>query len=193
MASVTHRARSTGAFVISRAGSHRAWRPLPGRVQARNHLSCTAPRPGWLCRGQVRRPATSVLPRSSPAGSGYSSRAAGECPDERLPAWFIRSPSVIDSGPMATLGEGSQPCRGSTRGGYLYNFNFEWLYWRPNSTPGVTRARQQLYLRGFVVHGGSFVPRRPDISVGSSGTTLYFPAGLATLAVRALLMRPSRV
>jgi hypothetical protein len=88
----------------------RAWLPLPGRVQARNHLSCTVPRPpaeraagprcstgaitsagprrvlrpgghqrlipaGWPCCGQERRPATSVLQRSSPAGSGYSSRA----------------------------------------------------------------------------------------------------------------------
>lgn len=26
---------------------------------------------------------------------------------------------------------------GSTRGGYLYNFNFEWLYWRLNSTEGL--------------------------------------------------------
>lgn len=34
----------------------------------------------------------------------------------------------------------------------------------------------------FVVHGGSFAPRRPDISVGSSGTTLYFLTGLASLA-----------
>jgi 3-phosphoshikimate 1-carboxyvinyltransferase len=45
----------------------------------------------------------------------------------------------------------------------------------------------------FFVHGGSFVPRSPDISVGSSSTTLHFPAGLATLAVRVLLVRPSRV
>ena len=34
----------------------------------------------------------------------------------------------------------------------------------------------------FIVHGGPYQPSRPDVSVGSSGTTLYFLTGLATLA-----------
>ncbi|MGH7639313.1 MAG: 3-phosphoshikimate 1-carboxyvinyltransferase [Candidatus Dormibacteria bacterium] len=34
----------------------------------------------------------------------------------------------------------------------------------------------------FVVHGGQYHPRRQEISVGSSGTTLYFLTGLASLA-----------
>jgi len=34
----------------------------------------------------------------------------------------------------------------------------------------------------YVVHGGRYAPRRPEISVGSSGTTLYFLTGLASLA-----------
>ncbi|MFI0819003.1 3-phosphoshikimate 1-carboxyvinyltransferase [Streptomyces sp. NPDC021098] len=34
----------------------------------------------------------------------------------------------------------------------------------------------------FVVHGGPYRPRRTEISVGSSGTTLYFLAGLSCLA-----------
>jgi cyclohexanecarboxylate-CoA ligase len=35
---------------------------------------------------------------------------------------------------------------------------------------------------GFVVHGGSYRPSRESVSVGSSGTTLYFMTGLASLA-----------
>jgi 3-phosphoshikimate 1-carboxyvinyltransferase len=34
----------------------------------------------------------------------------------------------------------------------------------------------------FVVRGGRYQPVRPDVSVGSSGTTLYFLAGLTSLA-----------
>ena len=34
----------------------------------------------------------------------------------------------------------------------------------------------------FIVHGGPYQPSRPDVSVGSSGTTLYFLTGLASLA-----------
>lgn len=34
----------------------------------------------------------------------------------------------------------------------------------------------------FVVRGGRYDPVRPEVSVGSSGTTLYFLAGLAALA-----------
>jgi 3-phosphoshikimate 1-carboxyvinyltransferase len=34
----------------------------------------------------------------------------------------------------------------------------------------------------FIVHGGPYTPSRPDVSVGSSGTTLYFLTGLASLA-----------
>lgn len=34
----------------------------------------------------------------------------------------------------------------------------------------------------FVVHGGPYRPRQSEVSVGSSGTTLYFLAGLACLA-----------
>jgi cyclohexanecarboxylate-CoA ligase len=34
----------------------------------------------------------------------------------------------------------------------------------------------------FIVHGGPYTPARPDVSVGSSGTTLYFLTGLASLA-----------
>src|SRR3954464_4428005 len=34
---------------------------------------------------------------------------------------------------------------------------------------------------GFVVHGGPYRPRRNSVSVGSSGTTLYFMIGLAAL------------
>ena len=34
----------------------------------------------------------------------------------------------------------------------------------------------------FIVHGGPWTPSRPDVSVGSSGTTLYFLTGLASLA-----------
>jgi cyclohexanecarboxylate-CoA ligase len=34
----------------------------------------------------------------------------------------------------------------------------------------------------FIVRGGPYQPSRPDISVGSSGTTLYFLTGLASLA-----------
>ncbi|MGC4806717.1 3-phosphoshikimate 1-carboxyvinyltransferase [Micromonospora sp. DT233] len=34
----------------------------------------------------------------------------------------------------------------------------------------------------FVVRGGPYRPARPEVSVGSSGTTLYFLAGLAALA-----------
>ena len=37
----------------------------------------------------------------------------------------------------------------------------------------------------FIVHGGPYQPARPDVSVGSSGTTLYFLTGLASLADRA--------
>jgi cyclohexanecarboxylate-CoA ligase len=36
----------------------------------------------------------------------------------------------------------------------------------------------------FVVHGGAYRPDRPEISVGSSGTTLYFMTGLMALAER---------
>ncbi len=35
---------------------------------------------------------------------------------------------------------------------------------------------------GFLVHGGPYWPRREAVSVGSSGTTLYFMIGLASLA-----------
>ena len=35
---------------------------------------------------------------------------------------------------------------------------------------------------GFVVQGGPYSPRRTSVSVGSSGTTLYFMIGLAALA-----------
>ncbi|MGZ3541859.1 MAG: 3-phosphoshikimate 1-carboxyvinyltransferase [Vulcanimicrobiaceae bacterium] len=34
----------------------------------------------------------------------------------------------------------------------------------------------------FVVHGGAYVPNRTSVSVGSSGSTLYFMIGLASLA-----------
>jgi 3-phosphoshikimate 1-carboxyvinyltransferase len=34
----------------------------------------------------------------------------------------------------------------------------------------------------FVIEGGPYRPTRPDVSVGSSGTTLYFMTGLASLA-----------
>lgn len=34
----------------------------------------------------------------------------------------------------------------------------------------------------FIVRGGPYRPARPDVSVGSSGTTLYFLTGLASLA-----------
>src|SRR6201992_1114759 len=34
----------------------------------------------------------------------------------------------------------------------------------------------------FIVHGGPWTPSRPDVPVGSSGTTLYFLTGLASLA-----------
>ena len=34
----------------------------------------------------------------------------------------------------------------------------------------------------FIVGGGPYTPSRPDVSVGSSGTTLYFLTGLASLA-----------
>src|ERR1700722_6244134 len=34
----------------------------------------------------------------------------------------------------------------------------------------------------FIVPGGPYQPSRPDVSVGSSGTTLYFLTGLASLA-----------
>jgi cyclohexanecarboxylate-CoA ligase len=34
----------------------------------------------------------------------------------------------------------------------------------------------------FIVRGGPYRPSRPDVSVGSSGTTLYFLTGLASLA-----------
>ncbi len=36
----------------------------------------------------------------------------------------------------------------------------------------------------FIVGGGPWTPSRPDVSVGSSGTTLYFLTGLASLATR---------
>lgn len=36
----------------------------------------------------------------------------------------------------------------------------------------------------FVVHGGPYAPRRSAVSAGSSGTTLYFMIGLASLAGR---------
>ncbi|MDM7990017.1 3-phosphoshikimate 1-carboxyvinyltransferase [Arthrobacter sp. zg-Y877] len=36
----------------------------------------------------------------------------------------------------------------------------------------------------FVVHGGPYQPRRSSVSAGSSGTTLYFMAGLAALGTR---------
>ncbi|MFG7945374.1 3-phosphoshikimate 1-carboxyvinyltransferase [Streptomyces cacaoi] len=36
----------------------------------------------------------------------------------------------------------------------------------------------------FVVHGGPYRPRRSSVSAGSSGTTLYFMIGLASLAER---------
>jgi len=36
----------------------------------------------------------------------------------------------------------------------------------------------------FIVHGGPYHPRRETVSVGSSGTTLYFMVGLAALADR---------
>ncbi|HEY1855644.1 MAG TPA: 3-phosphoshikimate 1-carboxyvinyltransferase [Solirubrobacterales bacterium] len=35
---------------------------------------------------------------------------------------------------------------------------------------------------GFLVHGGPYRPQRESVSVGSSGTTLYFMIGLASLA-----------
>src|SRR6185369_6270667 len=37
---------------------------------------------------------------------------------------------------------------------------------------------------GFVVQGGPYSPTRDAVSVGSSGTTLYFMIGLAALADR---------
>ena len=36
----------------------------------------------------------------------------------------------------------------------------------------------------FIVRGGPYRPSRPDVSVGSSGTTLYFLIGLAALATQ---------
>jgi 3-phosphoshikimate 1-carboxyvinyltransferase len=36
----------------------------------------------------------------------------------------------------------------------------------------------------YVVHGGQYRPRRAEVSIGSSGTTLYFLTGLAALATR---------
>ncbi|UWX96507.1 3-phosphoshikimate 1-carboxyvinyltransferase [Arthrobacter zhaoxinii] len=36
----------------------------------------------------------------------------------------------------------------------------------------------------FIVHGGPYTARRPSVSAGSSGTTLYFMAGLAALGTR---------
>ncbi|MBS1879413.1 MAG: 3-phosphoshikimate 1-carboxyvinyltransferase [Actinobacteria bacterium] len=39
---------------------------------------------------------------------------------------------------------------------------------------------------GFLVHGGPYRPVREEVSVGSSGTTLYFMIGLASLADRAV-------
>ncbi|CAL9611958.1 3-phosphoshikimate 1-carboxyvinyltransferase [Streptomyces sp. enrichment culture] len=38
----------------------------------------------------------------------------------------------------------------------------------------------------FVVHGGPYRPRRSSVSAGSSGTTLYFMIGLASLAERSV-------
>ncbi|MCC9203803.1 3-phosphoshikimate 1-carboxyvinyltransferase [Arthrobacter sp. zg-Y769] len=64
---------------------------------------------------------------------------------------------------------------------------------------GLTDARHVQYtvaaLRGlgteievqddtFVVHGGPYRPQRATVSAGSSGTTLYFMAGLASLGTR---------
>lgn len=40
----------------------------------------------------------------------------------------------------------------------------------------------------FVVHGGRYRPRRERLSVGSSGTTLYFMVGLAALADRDVMI-----
>jgi cyclohexanecarboxylate-CoA ligase len=40
----------------------------------------------------------------------------------------------------------------------------------------------------FVVHGGRYRPRRDTVTVGSSGTTLYFMVGLAALADRDLVV-----
>ncbi|QAY58728.1 3-phosphoshikimate 1-carboxyvinyltransferase [Microbacterium protaetiae] len=40
----------------------------------------------------------------------------------------------------------------------------------------------------FVVHGGAYRPRRDHVTVGSSGTTLYFMVGLAALADRDVLV-----
>jgi hypothetical protein len=50
--SVPDRARSAGAFVVYRAGWRRAWLSLPGRVQVRNHLGCTAS--VARCRARLR-------------------------------------------------------------------------------------------------------------------------------------------
>ncbi|KAD4060330.1 3-phosphoshikimate 1-carboxyvinyltransferase [Arthrobacter yangruifuii] len=36
----------------------------------------------------------------------------------------------------------------------------------------------------YIVHGGPYTPLRPSVSAGSSGTTLYFMAGLASLGTR---------
>ena len=41
---------------------------------------------------------------------------------------------------------------------------------------------------GFVVHGGPYRPTRESVSVGSSGTTLYFMIGLASLADQAVTL-----
>jgi cyclohexanecarboxylate-CoA ligase len=41
---------------------------------------------------------------------------------------------------------------------------------------------------GFVVQGGPYRPRRPSVSVGSSGTTLYFTIGLSALADQAITL-----
>jgi 3-phosphoshikimate 1-carboxyvinyltransferase len=76
---------------------------------------------------------------------------------------------------LASLAEGTSRIHGSCGAGHVRH------------TVGALRGLGTAITverGGFTVHGGPYRPARDEISVGSSGTTLYFLAGLASLAGR---------
>lgn len=129
-AAVVHRARFAGAFVMSRAGSYRAWLPPLGRVQVRNHVSCTATRPPPVQAAGPRCSTDAITSSRSMPGlrPGRSSALDRDwlfqlLQPDRLENALMRVSRPALSGryrssiatPLATLNEGSQPRRLDTR------------------------------------------------------------------------------
>ncbi len=74
---------------------------------------------------------------------------------------------------LASLAPGTSEIRGLSDAGHVRH-----------TTKALRRLGTRIRRRGdtFVVDGGPYRPTGPEVSVGSSGTTLYFMAGLVSLA-----------